>query len=82
LQIQIVQEALDALTIRVRAGPGFGEEGRGRLLANARLRIPPQMRIDLVEVDEVERTPQGKAPLVIRRLPPLLSGAVAASGAV
>jgi phenylacetate-CoA ligase len=82
LQIQIVQEALDALTIRVRAQPGFGEEGRGRLLANARLRIPPQMRIDLVEVDEVERTPQGKAPLVIRRLPPLLSGAVAASGAV
>lgn len=78
LQIQIVQEALDALTIRVRAQPGFGEEGRGRLLANARLRIPPQMRIDLVEVDEVERTPQGKAPLVIRRLPPLLPGGVPA----
>ncbi len=79
LQIQIVQEALDALTIRVRVRPGFGEEGRGRLLANARLRIPPQMRIDLVEVDEVERTAQGKAPLVIRRLPPILSGAVTAA---
>ena len=69
LQIQIVQEALDALVIRVRARPGFGEEGCRRLVANARLRIPPQMRIDIVEVEDLERTAQGKAPLVIRRLP-------------
>jgi phenylacetate-CoA ligase len=69
LQIQIVQEALDALTIRVRTRPEFGEAGRRRLVANARMRIPPQMRIDVVEVDDLERTPQGKAPLVIRRLP-------------
>lgn len=74
LQLQLVQQALDRLVIRVMAKPGFSPADRDRLLANARNKVPHTISITIELVDDLERSGRGKTPYIIRHceapLPP------------
>jgi phenylacetate-CoA ligase len=68
LQMQIVQDALDRVTIRVMVERDFSPRDRARLEANARAKIPAGMQIAVEIVDRLEMLPNGKTPYVIRRI--------------
>lgn len=67
LQLQVIQDSTDHVTLRVLATPDFGRADRDRLMANARGKIPGSMRIEILVVDRLETLPNGKTPFVIRR---------------
>ena len=67
LQIQIVQPRRDEVVIRALVQDGFGPADRARLEANARAKIPSDMRIRFELVDRLETSQYGKTPFVIRR---------------
>ena len=68
IQVQVVQEALDCLIIRIRALPQFGDKDRARLIENIRSKVPRTMELKLELAEELECTPQGKTPFIIRRV--------------
>lgn len=70
LRLQVIQEKLNHLTIKVLATRQFCSDDRARLLANARAKVPSSMGIEIVTVERLETTPCGKAPFIIRRVAP------------
>ena len=70
LQMQIVQEALDKVSIRLLVRKGFGENDRTRLFANIRSKIPHSLKVTLEIVDRLETNASGKILFVIRRIDP------------
>lgn len=68
LQVQIMQDAPDRLVVRIRALPGFGDRDRARLVANLRSKVPRAMALTLELAEDLQRTPQGKTPFIIRRI--------------
>ena len=69
LRIQVVQESLEHVRIRVLAGPGFSRRDADQLLYNARSKVPDSMTVAVETAEWLERTPRGKTPLVIHRAP-------------
>jgi phenylacetate-CoA ligase len=69
LRIQVVQETLESARILVIPAPGFSDEDAAKLLANARSKLPAEMRVSIEVSQWLERTPRGKTPLVIHRPP-------------
>lgn len=67
LQLQVVQDQIGRITIRVLAGPSFGLRDRLMLERNARSKIPEDTALQIEMVDRLETTAQGKAPFIIRR---------------
>jgi phenylacetate-CoA ligase len=65
-RIQVAHLRPDEVVIRVVPAAGFGESERAQLEANARRKLPPAIRIEVRVVDELERTPLGKTPFVVR----------------
>ena len=68
VRMQVIQEAPDYVRIRVIPTPEFNEQDRQTILQNAALKIPSTMRVEIELGDDLERTSQGKAPFVIRRV--------------
>lgn len=66
LRLQVVQSALDRVTLRVLPAPKFGDAQIEQLLANARAKIPENVEIRVEVVDALEKTASGKTPFVIR----------------
>jgi phenylacetate-CoA ligase len=69
LQVQLVQESLTSVTVRVQAMPGFGQAEIDKMTAKARAKIPLSVNLNFELVDRLERTASGKSPFIIRRLP-------------
>jgi phenylacetate-CoA ligase len=69
LRVQVVQEALDSVFIRVVPAPGFNDADAAILMRNARATVPDVVHLRVEVADWVERTPRGKAPLVVHRPP-------------
>jgi phenylacetate-CoA ligase len=69
LRVQVVQEALDEVRILVLPTAGYCEQDAAILLANARTRIPAEVRVRVEVANWLERTPRGKTPLVVHRPP-------------
>ena len=67
VRIQVVQEAPERVRILVIPTEGYSEADAARIGHNVSLKLPPSMAWSLELVEELERTPQGKSPLVIRR---------------
>lgn len=65
VRIQLVQDALDRVVIRVIPARGFGEADAKRLERNARNKIPRSIDLRIELADTLERTQQGKTPFVI-----------------
>ena len=66
-RIQVIQESLDRVRILVLPRPGYRGDDRDALLRNIRAKLPSTMRVEIEQVTELERTPLGKTPFVIRR---------------
>jgi phenylacetate-coenzyme A ligase PaaK-like adenylate-forming protein len=69
LRMQAVQESFDELRIFVLPTSGFGQADADALLANTRLRLPPEMKVTVEIATRLERTPRGKTPLIVHRPP-------------
>lgn len=69
LRLQVIQESLDHVVIKVLAAAGFNDHDRSRILTNARGMIPPEVGVTIDVVDSLEVAVNGKTPFVIRRLP-------------
>jgi phenylacetate-CoA ligase len=67
VRIQVVQDALDRVLIRVVPALGFEEADAKRLERNARNKIPRSMDVRIEVTQTLERTQQGKTPFIIHR---------------
>ena len=67
VRIQVVQDALDRVLIRVVPARGFEEADAKRLERNARNKIPRSMDVRIEVTETLERTQQGKTPFIIHR---------------
>lgn len=67
LRLQFIQEARDAVRVLVLPKSGFGDEDRRQIEANIARKLPPTIRSSIEVVDSLERSSNGKTPLVIRR---------------
>jgi phenylacetate-CoA ligase len=67
VRIQVVQDALDRVLIRVVPAQGFGPADQKRLERNARNKIPRSIDLRIEVTETLERTPQGKTPFIIHR---------------
>ncbi|HEU4779375.1 MAG TPA: hypothetical protein VFS58_05780 [Steroidobacteraceae bacterium] len=69
LRFQVVQEDLDEARILVLPGEDFSTDDAELLLANARSRLPPEVKLTVEVATRLERTPRGKTPLIVHRPP-------------
>jgi len=67
-RMQVIQETLNWVRILVLPLPGYSDADEVQILANARLKLPPTMRVQVEVVEQLERTSQGKTPFVIRKI--------------
>jgi phenylacetate-CoA ligase len=67
VRIQVVQDALDRVLIRVVPARGFNEADAKRLERNARNKIPRSIDLRIEVTETLERTQQGKTPFIIHR---------------
>lgn len=67
IRSQVVQETLTDVRILVVPGPGFSDAQAQQLLANAAIKLPPEMSVRVEVVEQLEKGKQGKVPFVIRR---------------
>jgi phenylacetate-CoA ligase len=67
LRTQVIQEDLHTVRILVLPGPGFSEVQVRQLLHNASIKIPPEMKVNVEVVEQLEQGSQAKTPFVIRR---------------
>jgi phenylacetate-CoA ligase len=75
VRMQVVQDALDAVTIHVIADPKIGSIDEAHLMRNLRLRLSPAIAIEIRQVRRLERLPSGKTPFIIQRALPLAKAA-------
>ena len=59
-QVQIVQEKLTFLRLRMVAGDGFGPYSHGQIETLVRKTFGPQMRFEVELVDAIPQEPSGK----------------------
>jgi phenylacetate-CoA ligase len=64
-EAQIVQEQLNELHLRIVRVDGFGPRDEQAILANARERLGPSIRLHCEYVEAIERTPAGKFRFVV-----------------
>ena len=67
IQMQIVQESLTSVLIRIVPDVGFGPQDEHTILGNARQKLPQTMTVIVEVVTQLERTAAGKTPFIIRR---------------
>lgn len=68
VRMQVMQETLDAAIVRVVIDPRNKRFDEAKLLRNLYDWVPADMRLTVVQVEELERLPSGKTPFVIRRI--------------
>ena len=68
VQMQIVQRDLKGIDIYVVVKADFPGSLQDKVMERARTKIPDSLDIRLHQVDRIERTALGKAPLVVREL--------------
>lgn len=67
VRLQVVQEALDRVLLRVLPGVGYTQADSDHLLRNARKKIPHSLDVRVECVETLERTSRVKTPFVIHR---------------
>ena len=65
--MQIVQESLTDVRMRIIVTPQFTGRDEEQLLHNVREKLPQSMQVTIERVDALERTALGKTPFVIHR---------------
>jgi len=67
LQMQIIQESRQSVSISLLTDATFGKKEQQDLIDSAREHIPDDMAVEIHSVDRLETLPSGKTPYVIRR---------------
>jgi phenylacetate-CoA ligase len=65
-QLQLVQTDPENLVIKVAAMPGYTSQDAAHIMANARLKVPDTIKIEVEVVPNLMTNTRGKAPFVIR----------------
>lgn len=81
-EIQIYQERLDQIELRVVPGPEYCEESQRALLRELRRRVGDSLDVKFVQVETIPRTPSGKFRAVVSKLAGGSEGEEALSQAV
>jgi len=68
IRAQFIQESPTDVRLLIMPAEGFDDRSRALLMEHAALKLPPTMTLRLELTTQLERTPSGKAPLVIRRI--------------
>ena len=68
IEAQFVQYSLTDIELRIVRNSSFGEKDKVKLLANIAESFDKRMTVNLVFVDEIERTKSGKLKLVLSKL--------------
>jgi phenylacetate-CoA ligase len=68
IRSQVVQESLTDVRILVVPGPGFSDAQIQQLLANAAIKLPPEMSVRVEAVEQLIKGKQSKVPFVVRRV--------------
>lgn len=68
IQAQLIQESVEHVRILIVPTKEFADEDKVIILKNAYAKLPQSMRVDIELVDRLERTAQGKAPFLLRRI--------------
>ena len=68
LQTQIVQDTLDHINILYVPGREFADADRCHFESHMRSHLPAELKMDFLEVPQIEKTGTGKANLVVSRL--------------
>ena len=68
VQMQFIQRARDHVEIQVVSERDFPQSLQDRIVRQARTKIPDSVALHLRQVERIERTERGKAPLLIRDL--------------
>jgi phenylacetate-CoA ligase len=66
-RIQVIQESATEVRVLVLGTSSFSDEDAAQLLANIQRKLPASMRVDIEQVEALERTGLGKVPFVIHR---------------
>lgn len=69
MRLQVVQEALDRVLLRVLPSAEFSEADAAQLMCNARLKIPASIDVRIQIVSALQRTHRGKTPFVVHAPP-------------
>lgn len=67
-RMQVIQESPTQVRILVLPLPSYSAADEAQILANARLKLPATMYVQVETVEQLERTTQGKTPFVIRKV--------------
>ena len=66
-RMQVIQERRDAVRVLVVPADLSAGTDRAAILANAARKLPPTMSVSVEVASELERSPSGKIPFVVRR---------------
>lgn len=66
-RMQVVQESVDAVVIKVLGTAQFSSSDRDQIVQNAEKLMPPYMSVRVVCVEELETLSNGKTPFIVRR---------------
>jgi phenylacetate-CoA ligase len=69
VEAQIVQPRLDELVLRIVRAEGFGPHDEQTILAEARQRLGPSIRLRFEYPETIERTAGGKFRFIVSQLP-------------
>lgn len=64
-EAQILQERIDAITVRIVRRPEYGQKDQEKLVAELRKRVGEELDIRLLYVDDISRSPGGKYRAVV-----------------
>jgi phenylacetate-CoA ligase len=78
-EIQVYQERVEELEVRVVAGPEYGQAGEDAMLRELRRRVGDQLSIRFVTVDSIPRGGSGKFRAVVSKLADEAEGVKASS---
>jgi phenylacetate-CoA ligase len=65
--LQIVQESLEHVCIRIVPGPRYASEDAEAFLVRARTELPSTLRVSIEPTDALERSELGKIPVIVHR---------------
>jgi len=68
-ECQIVQDCAEQLTFHIVRGPNYTTADEAALMAEARRRLGPLIRIEVAYVETLQRTARGKLRFVVSKLP-------------
>ncbi|MCV2361756.1 hypothetical protein LNV08_22585, partial [Paucibacter sp. TC2R-5] len=68
VRMQVVQDSLEYIKVNIVQDLCSGGVDTEKLLRNLRDFVPPDMKIEINIVDDIERLPSGKTPFVIQKI--------------